>query len=156
MNSILKSILRNVAYNETVPPNDLFSFLQLPSFDALCFQTVVTKHLWESDFLFPLVPVRQRRHRDKFTTLKFIPVLVIIQDSVMFLTNLIHCLLIYTRFHQNVHSNCTSEPIILLGRSFRLFLFCIGLDLCKLLLSHQFVFYEVRLPNGLIWSTFVL
>lgn len=71
LNSMLKSILRNVAYNEVVPPNtDLFSFLQLPSFDALFFQTVVTKHFWESDFLFPFVPIRQLRHHDKFITPK--------------------------------------------------------------------------------------
>lgn len=71
LNSILKSILRNVAYNETVPPNNnLFSLLQLPSFDALFFQTVVVKHFWDSDFLFPLVPVRPLRHHDTYTTPK--------------------------------------------------------------------------------------
>lgn len=69
LNSILKSILRNVAYNETVPPdNNIFSFLQLPSFDALFFQTVVIKHFWNSDFLCPLIPVRPLRHHDRFTT----------------------------------------------------------------------------------------
>lgn len=69
LNSILKSVLQNVAYNETIPPNNnLFSFLQLPSFDALFFQTVVIKHFWNSDFLFPLIPVRPLRHHNKFTT----------------------------------------------------------------------------------------
>ncbi|CAN8005505.1 unnamed protein product, partial [Ixodes hexagonus] len=68
VNSILKHVLQSVAYNLDIPPEaNLFSFLQLPSFDALFFHCVIHRHFCHSDFLHPHVPARVFRHCPKFS-----------------------------------------------------------------------------------------
>lgn len=69
INCILKTLLRNVAYNTSIPEGtSLFAALQLPSFDALFLHTVICRHFWNSDFLFRFVPARPLRRHPLFST----------------------------------------------------------------------------------------
>lgn len=70
IDSILKSILKSVAYTSfDLPSEELFSSLCLPRFSALYKRCVIDKHYWHSPFKTPRVLQRNLRESERF----FIP-----------------------------------------------------------------------------------
>lgn len=67
IDTILKSILRSVAYTSTsVPSDELFETLCLPRFLALFRRCVISKHYWQSSFKTPRVVKRDLREGERF------------------------------------------------------------------------------------------
>uniref|UniRef100_A0A6B0VGV2 Putative tick transposon n=1 Tax=Ixodes ricinus TaxID=34613 RepID=A0A6B0VGV2_IXORI len=67
IDSILRGILKSVAYSPTgVPSDELFSYLCLPSFYALFKRCVISKHYWQSPYKIPRVAQRTLREGERF------------------------------------------------------------------------------------------
>lgn len=67
LNSILSSLLKNVAYNLCLPGSaNIFTTLQLPNFTMLLMKTIVLKHFWTSDYKEKYIPTRSLRPRDLY------------------------------------------------------------------------------------------
>lgn len=67
IDSILKSILKSVAYTSiNIPSEDLFEYLCLPRFSALFQRSVISKHIWSSPFKTPRVGQRALRDSERF------------------------------------------------------------------------------------------
>lgn len=67
IDSILKSILKSVAYTSfDLPSEELFSSLCLPRFSALYKRCVFDKHYWHSPFKTPRVLQRNLRESERF------------------------------------------------------------------------------------------
>lgn len=67
IDGILRSILRNVAYDISYESRaDIFRMLLLPNFDQLIMETVVRRHFWTSVFKQPYVPIRCLRPKDRY------------------------------------------------------------------------------------------
>lgn len=62
IDSILKGILKAVAYGTNIPSDNLFPFLHLPRFAALFERCVIKKHYWNSPF--KILRTTQRSLRD--------------------------------------------------------------------------------------------
>lgn len=67
VNSILRGILKNVAY-DLPPHSDVFKTLSLPDFNSLLLETVVLKHFWTSQYKIPYVPARCLRPKNPYIT----------------------------------------------------------------------------------------
>lgn len=67
VNSILRGILKNVAYDLS-PHSDVFKTLSLPDFNSLLLETVVLKHFWTSQYKIPYVPARCLRPKNPYVT----------------------------------------------------------------------------------------
>lgn len=67
IDSILKSILKGVAYTSiNIPSEDLFEYLCLPRFSALFQRSVISKHIWSSPFKTPRIVHRALREGERF------------------------------------------------------------------------------------------
>lgn len=67
IDSILKSILKSVAYTSiNIPSEVLFEYLCLPRFSALFQRSVISKHIWSSPFKIPRVGHRALRDGERF------------------------------------------------------------------------------------------
>lgn len=67
IDTILKSILKGVAYTSLSTPSDeLFESLCLPRFSALFKRSVISKHYWLSSFKTPRVLERNLREGERF------------------------------------------------------------------------------------------
>lgn len=71
VNTLLRGILRSVAYGSSLQQSDsLFNDLSLPTFRALFWQTVITRHYWDSTFKTPNNVCRVLRDPMPFTALR--------------------------------------------------------------------------------------
>ena len=69
VNSLLKGILRSIAYGTSLQTSDnLFYDLSLPSFRALFLQTVILRHYWDNTFKTPNVVCRTLRNPTPYQT----------------------------------------------------------------------------------------
>lgn len=69
VNSLLKGILRSVAYGSNIQTSDnIFDDLSLPSFRALFLHTVILRHYWDNTFKVPNVVCRDLRKVAPYAT----------------------------------------------------------------------------------------
>uniref|UniRef100_A0A6B0V3M4 Putative tick transposon n=1 Tax=Ixodes ricinus TaxID=34613 RepID=A0A6B0V3M4_IXORI len=69
VNSLLKGILRSVAYGSNIQTSDnIFDDLSLPSFRALFMHTVILRHYWDNTFKVPNVVCRELRKVAPYAT----------------------------------------------------------------------------------------
>lgn len=67
IDSILRSLLRNVAYDLDLARDvNIFAMLSMPNFDSLLLQTIVLKHYWSSSFKTPYIPTRCLRPKEPY------------------------------------------------------------------------------------------